>query len=413
MLEFYLGDLRTGRVYGQVSPVDGSWDDQINTDSTQSVTLDLNDPEIAAKNVRTLSTPAMTFLAVVSGEHVLAAGPIWTRSYTGDDRKLTINARGIKSYYDHRLILPSIAATAHVEDWTIPDPDPEKTDSESRVSNPQLDTIYRGISLDAIAKRLVRQAHTWTGGNPPVVIEPESPARNGGNERTYLGVDFKGVGEALDQLMDVENGPEIRFIPRWKNEDHQFIEWVMNTGTAAEPLLVGNSVPHWDMSIDEPVAFGLSVDEGADVYGSLAWLTGGGQNDDTLVSRTYDPYNVKLGSLLFELVDTSHSTISERSTLNEYGRRMVAAGRYTTAQWSFTVEAWPMTETETPIARGPQLEQYRSGDICAVTLADWDPINDRGDPYYQEGGTLPMRIVSKAGNLSEEITITCAPFEVA
>jgi hypothetical protein len=408
MLEFYLGDLRTGTVYGQVLPIDGKWDDQVNTDSTQSITLDLNDPETAAQNIRSLSTPARTFLAVVSGEHVLAAGPIWSRNYDASARTLEINSRGLMRYYDHRLILPTIARTMSVNDWTVPDPDPEKT--ESRIPNPQLDTAYKGISLDAIAKRLVRQAHGWVGGAPPVIFEAESPAKDGGNERTYLGVDLKGVGEALDQIMDVENGPEIRFVPRWAGDSHKRLEWVMSTGTSDQPMLVSKKVVHWDMSIDEPVVFGLKIDEDAEAYGSIAWLTGGGQNDDTLVSRSYDGYNLALGSLLYELVDTSHSTVSRQETLDGYGRAMVAAGRYTTAQWSFSVIAEPQDENEVPT--GPQVQDYRAGDICALTLAPWDPEEDRGDPFYQEGGTMPMRIVSKQGNLSDEITIVCAPVQV-
>jgi hypothetical protein len=76
-------------------------------------------------------------------------------------------------------------------------------------------TAYTGLWLGTIAKRLVAQAMSWTGGDLPIVLPSDESSTDPEHQRTYLGADFKPIGEALKQLMEVQGGPEINFQPRF------------------------------------------------------------------------------------------------------------------------------------------------------------------------------------------------------
>lgn len=393
MIRYILGNLRTGRIILDLPVLKGSWDDRLLAAPSISVTVDVNDPDAQMLGLRNVATPAQTFLAVVDGDNILAAGPIWTRTWDASGRLFSASAKGLESYYDHRHILPLLAATLGVDQWTVTDPE----DPEAVIPNPALTTSLTGLSLGTIAKRLVQQAHEWTGGNVPVVfLDDES----GTHERNYLGVDFKSVGSALRDLANVEGGPEYRFRPRFTS-DRLGIEWVFEVGTGAQALLV-SAVPHvWDMSRPEAVAFGLTIDEDASDLSSLAWATGGRQSDSILVSRAYDGSLIDAGFPLLETVSTSHSSVSQQATLDGHTRDALSSRPV--ESWSFTAKAHPIDSDGQPA--GPQLGDFRSGDYAEVIIEPWDPATGRGDPYLLDGGTFQHRIVGLSGDVGENVTV--------
>ena len=188
---WFLADLRTGRQIQDLRPVAGSWSRSLNTPEDLSCDLDMLDPRTVALGLRNSATPGKAVLAVAEGDTVLGAGPIWATGYDRDSAKLTLTARGAWSYYDHRYVLPIAAASLGVGDFTIPDPgDPSKT-----IPNPVVTTTISGVDLGTVAKRLIAQAHAWTGGAIPVVLPAD---RAGEHTRTYIGAELKNLGEALE-----------------------------------------------------------------------------------------------------------------------------------------------------------------------------------------------------------------------
>jgi hypothetical protein len=142
--------------------------------------------------------------------------------------------------------------------------------------------------------------------------------------------------------------------------------------------------------------------------GSRAWLTGGNQSDDVLVSRSYDPTLVNAGFPLMELIDTSHQSVSRQSTLDGWASAATLAGRGTTETWSFTVEAWPTDEDGDPA--GPQADTYNTGDFAKLIVQKYDPVTGRGDPYLRDGGEFPQRIIGRSGDeTGQRLKIFCQP----
>ena len=435
MTEYLLCNLRTGKRILSVPVMQGPWDDRLGAAETVSVTVDMNDPDVQALDLRNSGTPAQSALCVVEDGVIMAGGPVWVRSYNRDSKTFELNAKGMASYFDHRIILPLLAKTIGVDQWTIPDP----SDATKTIANPDLTTTYSNLSLGTIAKRLVQQAQTWTGGNLPIVFQADEIADA---TRTYLGVDFKSVGEALDQLSKVENGPEINFHPRFTS-DMLGVEWVLQFGTVAQPLITSTAVLAWNVTAPESPISNLSITDDASSMGSLAWQTGGRQADTVLVARSYDSSLVDSGFPLLELTDTSHSSVEFQSTLDTYAKADTASGKRSTEVWSFTAKARPVDQFGKPA--GPFVGQYAVGDfvdlifdavdkdtgtggfIQVVTSYFTDVFSDMfgqitsvsdpiikgtggGDPYLPEGGTFRQRIVGISGDeKSIDIRIQCEP----
>src|SRR5690554_1122635 len=128
MTRYILGNLRTGRRILDLPVLTGPWNVRLNTAGSITCAVDMNDPDVQKLDLRNTSTPTQTFLGVVEGDKIMEAGPIWTRNYDRDSRILQLGAKGLGSHFNYRLILPLLAQTIGVDQWTVPDPsDPTKT----------------------------------------------------------------------------------------------------------------------------------------------------------------------------------------------------------------------------------------------------------------------------------------------
>jgi len=403
MARFIIGDLRTGRRILDLPVLTGTWDDKLDTAETIRVTVDLQDPDVQALDLRNTASKGKAFLGVVEGDTIKACGPVWTRSYDRSDAKLEIGAKGLISLFDHRLIIPLLAETMDIAQWTIPDP----SDNTKTIANPALTTQYAGIWWGTMAKRLVQQSLARTGGNLPIAFQADEIDGVADHTKTYLGVDFKPVGEALKQLTELQGGAEINFAPRFTT-DMLGVEWVMQTGTVAQPLIYAQSSPEWNLTVDDSPMSDFAISEDGSGLGSFAWATGGRQADDVLVSRAYDSTLIDRGFPMMELLDSSHSTVSIQSTLDKYAAQNAVNGRGAQEAWSFTVEAYPTDDGGNPA--GPWVNSYNVGDFCVITIAPYDADSGVGDPYLTAGGTFRRRIVSLSGDeKSEQIKIQCVP----
>jgi hypothetical protein len=381
MLRWFLVDLRTGRGIVDIRPMRGTFSSSLNEPETMSATLDLQDPETLAKGVSNVTAPAKMCLCVADGENIIAAGPIWARTHDVDKKTLTVNAKGLWSYFDHRYILPAIARTLPVSQFIVPDPaDPKKT-----VSNPLINTSYQDLWLGTIAKRLVQQARAWTGGNVPVVFQDDEFADH---VRNWAGVEFENLGDALTDLTGVEGGPDIMFQPRL-TEDRLGVEWVLVTGTVAKPQ-IGSDTDTWlDVTIPKSAVSGLTITENASDVASLAWLTGGASSESLLVSRSYDATLPGFGFALFETLDSSHSSVEYQSTLDDYAAEQTLYGRGPTELWKFKAE-WAA--------------------VAGVNVGDYVTLvfDDSAPPIH--AGEYRQRVISRSGDQDAvTVGIECAP----
>jgi hypothetical protein len=399
MTRYIIGDVRTGRRIQDLNVLTGPWDDPLNSAETVTATIDLNDPDMRALNLRASATPAKSFLVVVEKNKVMG-GPIWTRKYDWSKRQLTLGAKGFASIFDHRLIIPLLARTIDVDEWLVPDP----SDKTKTMANPDLATTESGLSYGTIAKRLVQQCLTWTGGNLPVVFQDDA---TGTHSDTVEGVDFKVLGDKLRDITALENGPDINFLGRF-TDDKLGIEWLMQTGSDDQPQVSSPSITRWNVTAPLSPVSDLVTSEDATAMASIAWGSAGRSADTVLVSRQIDDTLTDAGYPLMETLDTSHTSVEYQSTLDKWTSENLITGQQAQETWTFDVEAYPVDEAGKPA--GPQFGSYSKGDYCELDIQKWDPETKIGDPYYAEGGTKKMRIIGLSGDeKARKITVKTAP----
>jgi len=354
MVQWLIGDLRTGKRIQTLPVLSGSWSEVLNSSGDISCTTTLNDPVVARLGLRESAMPGKAFLAAVEGDTVLQAGPIWAHDWDVTTRHLTLTGAGMWSYFDHRLVLPVLAGR-------LP-------------SDPTTDTNLIS-SLQGIARALVAQAQSWTGGNVPVILPTEIV---GTNVRNEAGANLALVGERLQQLTQVQGGPDIMFTPRF-NTALDGIEWVMRIGTPDLPLLSSLQEVVFNVGLAKSSVSGLKVNVDGTLLGSQAFASGGRSAERVLISVSTDSTLTDSGFPLLDLVDSSHSTVEDVSTLQGYSDELVLRGRRPVQKWSFDHD----------VSRRPFLGGFNAGDFARVRITR--------DPYIEDGA-YRLRILARSGD---------------
>jgi hypothetical protein len=406
---FLLFNLIDGKRIVNLAPRAGTWSDDLDTPEAVQCTIGLNNPIVSKLDLPNLATTGKAGLAAIdtgldgTGAYVLAAGPLWAAGYDKKGESLQLTGAGLGSLFGKRSILPPSAKTYDVTQWTVPDP----SDTTKQMPNPALSSVYTGISLGTIMKRLVQQSLTWPGGSLPINFPADEADSDVDHERTYIAPDFKPVKEALDQLTGVIGGPEYNFLPRF-NSDRTGIVWDMQIGTVADPLIHSQKVTRWNVTVKESPVSDLSVDYDASSMGSISWMLGGRQDDDVLVARAVDDTLTNQGYPLMEVVDTSHTSVSIQSTLDDYAAANLLISKTPTETWSFKVRAHPVDKEGRPA--GAQLGDYGVGDFVQLAFSDFDRSSGRGDLFFRKKRLVPLRIIGLSGDaVGEYVTIKCAP----
>ena len=317
--------------------------------------------------------PARTFLAVLEGDHVIEAGPIWAHDYDYSTGSLKVKASGLRSIFDHRHVMGVIAGT----DWAT------------------WAVTYTGLSLGTIAKRLIQLLMTHTGGTLPIVLpDDETAASDADHTRTYKGSELATVATRLDQLQGVIGGPDIAFEPRLTS-DRLGVEWVMRVGTEAQPLLYQAGGDHvFDTRVPRGGVSGLSVHRDGGGLASRSWATGSGMDEALLMARADDTTLTDGGFPLLE-VSESRSTVEVQATLDRWASGNLAATGAPWMTWTATVRA----------DMSPLLGSYRCGDFAKV----WVPASHPYLSLLLPAGFHRARIVNVAGGLGPDVKLTFAP----
>ncbi|MEV8029274.1 hypothetical protein [Cellulosimicrobium funkei] len=311
--------------------------------------------------------PARCFLAAVEGDRVLEAGPIWSHSYNDDTRVLTVRAAGLRSLWNRRVVM-KVLATGE---------DPAKTS-----------LAWSGLSLATIAKRLIQTAMAHTGGALPLDLPADV---TGENERTYPGYELANLGQRLDELEGVLDGPDLAFRP-YLAEDRKGIRWRMLAGN---PMLTQTGDDwSWDTSAARGSTTGLSIDRDATGLASRAWTSGDGVEQAMPIELVASTELTTAGFPLLE-VSESRRTSANRSTLRSWGQASLAAASRPWMTWKFKArrDSYPL------------LGQYQPGDWARIFVPG-------GHPYLR--GLLPegsyrARILAVSGDQGDWVDITCAP----
>lgn len=144
-------------------------------------------------DVYDVTTPCRRCIYVWRDEVPVWGGVIWTRRYSSRTRQIQLGAADWWSLFDHRKVLPVLTAPIDVQ-FEV---------AEQVVS-------YAAVEQNTIARNLVALAQSHTGGD--LLIEAETASTSLINrDRTYRGYELVEVGEALRQLANTLNGPDMVF----------------------------------------------------------------------------------------------------------------------------------------------------------------------------------------------------------
>lgn len=358
------GDLRTGRIHGEIDATSATWAQVLN----QAGAVDqvaVPDAVIRALDLRRSAPAARTFLGVEVGGRIVQAGPIWSRVYDWAAGQVVLGAGGLWSLFDHRKVVPVLAAGQRVQD---------------------VSTTLTGADYGELARALVAQALGHAGGSLPLVL----PAARPGSARTetWEGWKLANLGEQLRQYTSRQDAPpDIRFTARRRSDDARFLEWVMETGTETAPLLVQGGAD-WvlDTTTRMSPVLGIGTDEDGTVMGMRGWVTGQGSEAGTLIGVFDDPVLPGLGWPLLEVEET-RSTVSEQGTVDGYAAALVGRSARPPEVWRVSVSADAVAEVQ-------------AGDFCRVVVA--------GHSWLEDGETR-MRVQKVSGDLSGRVVLDMYP----
>lgn len=366
VIKAQVADMVTGERIQTLPTSAVRWEKRIVTPEDVSVTLTLAPRAHQRLDLRNSTVEVKTALIVSDGDRVLGAGPIWTREYSDTSGRLEISAGGLRSLLDKSFVLPDTVTSL---------PLLVQSGDDEGEPNPAVATTFTGATWPQIVKGLLDQRAARTGGGLPLVYGGTGV---GSHDKSYDASAFKSVGEALQDLTKLVDGPEIDFTPRLVNNK---LEWVVRVGDDAELEVKSPTVHEFDFTPAKRSVRGLKVRSSGEGMASEAWGAGGRQAAKALFSRASSPRLTDAGFPRMETISSAHSTVVEQSTLDKYTQADLVASSAPVEWWSWEFDSHGRT----------RISDVSVGDYCVVKL--------RGNRYLPDG-VYTRRIVGMSGDSS-------------
>ena len=313
MLSLHLFNGKTGQHIRRVAEYnDLNWSDSINEPGSISFKVkDIGD-------VKETYAPWRTIAAVLDDERVIHAGYIEQLRLDNEKHVWTVSGGGGSSILEKRLVLKRTLMSSW-KNGRI------KVDEKNPSSAWQLS--LKGSYSDLIAM-LIDETLAW--GALPI----KSAVRTGGsNERKYNSYDYATVLSRIEDICDLDNGPELRFDAaideNWKLTFYQ----VCATESQPSPIATPGTL---SPLVHQIILGDMDVD-GEDMA-CECFCAGGKDSDKLLVSRTRSSNLLDEGYPLLQVADKSHTSVSQISTLQSYGAAAVSAGDHEQLTYGLTVE---------------------------------------------------------------------------
>lgn len=380
---FLIANMLDGRRLQPLSPATGTWSDVLNGLGKVECTVSLRDPAIRTLKLVESAAAGKVALAAFDGDTGLQAGQVIEHDWDDDLGLLTLRAEGLPGYLGRRALLPVLAGRLPTDKTTDTRFMPQELDPNADYPWPS-DTRS---SIQGIISQLITQMKAETNGSIPIVV----PAPVGGtNQREYRGVDVATVRERVQELTQVLDGVDMRTPVRF-NGAHDRIEWVLELGTPAQPLLYSAQEQVFYVGVRESSVSKLRVNVDASRMGSRAFSSGGAAAEKALAAVATDSSLLNAGYPLMDLFDQQRSTVQNAATLQAYADELVKQGRKPMRTFSFRHQ----------LTQQPHLSAFSVGDFARVRVMDND---------YLEDGEYRMRIISRSGDETGDfVDLTFAP----
>lgn len=369
----FTADTRTGLISADLTVIgEGSglrWSIRLNDAGTITARTVASSKQVRHLELASITEPVKQSLGVAYADTILECGPIWSQRYDPRTDILELTAAGIWSLLDRRIALPWLALLQGKK----------PADLTLRIV---------GKTLGSIAREFVRGSiQDNPSGGLPIILPPDTP---GANERNIEGYKLSIVGELLRNLTQVQNGPDIRFRPRYKDSDRRYIEWVMETGTPEKPILSRPEQLIWNGTVEKSGVIGFSVSRTAEDMAARIYQPGAGTEKAVRMGWADDSTLVKAGYPYLETVQAGMD-VADEAILKGHAQAALALNRHPVSTWGAVVDAHS----------DPKLGTYLPGDMATVTVPNTHPL--------LPGGMSQTRIMAIDGDPTQQVKLAFAP----
>lgn len=292
----------TGQHLARLPAASASWSDSINEPGELKAVVFEN----AKVDIPSVVREWGSIVAALRGTTVLHAGYVKNLDHSLSNGTYKIDAGGGATIFEKRLVVNYLLYSNWTNGTVV-------VDEDNPAGNWPL--TVTGSYSDLISK-LVTETKKW--GDLPI-----TPATlTGGNKtRTYNSYDLATILSRIEDIGDLENGPEFRFDPVLDSEFK--LKFKQVTSVDGGEIVDAHHV--WSAIVPNGVSIGDDKRDGTYMC-SQCFMTGGREEDTLLVAMAQSSRLTNAGWPLLQIADTSHSTVSVLNTLLAYARGYVARG---------------------------------------------------------------------------------------
>lgn len=348
-----------------------SWREEWNEAGSMSVTI-IPDEDSKYLDLNSLLLEQRTMLALFDGSRLVHAGPI-LESPTWDGAQISVSVGGGWSLFDSRLVLDARMRGEMIQDQVRIDEDNP---------DPKWFFTYAGLPGEII-RGLIEETDQW--GSIPVRGMKYEGVESDKVAMTWNGWEFTTVGDAFRDVLDLDNGGQLRFDPLLNAAGSLGFEarWAKNgVSDRSEPF-------RWNArSLESRVVF-TGVGSSGVMLANDVWTNGGKANDNTVIVRVSG--DRAQNEPLLQAGDSSHNTDGSIDRLRRYATGLLNASR-AGRTWNFKV--------------GVELAP-KVGDRVVFTVKDPFLYELRGDGSHASA-SVALIVTDVEGTVgSEWLTVGC------
>lgn len=288
---YLIADTRTNTILAEVMLDGVSFNKPLNAAGSFNATWTLG-PATSTMDPYDLTTPCRRCIYAVRDDRPIWGGLIWTRAYNSATRQVQIGAAEFWTYFDHRKVLPRLPGRLDL--YTV----------AGQVVR------YERVDQNEIVRSLVRDAQAHVGGD--LGIEFDDSLSYHLRDRTYQGYDLTDVGEALRNLANIQDGPDIVFDVAPSLDGTAAPRRVLRVGT---PYLGQRGSSHvWELG-GNVIRYEWPTDGSS--MASRTFATGEGVDHGTPIAVYEDEARYEMGFPLLEY-EANYSGAEREDTLNAH-----------------------------------------------------------------------------------------------